>query len=169
MLAPARDFLGAAHRESRLLGHDYVGSEHVLLALAEPGDGRAAKALRRLGVTAADVRADILGLVGLPPGPRPRFDRDALASLGIDLDEVRRRVEDTFGAGALERGGSLCTPVCPRAKLALQRASENAAGPLVTDEDVLVGLLSVEDSVAARVLRLRGVTVERVRSVLAEV
>ena len=28
---------------------------------------------------------------------------DALASIGIDLDEVRRRVEAEFGAGALER------------------------------------------------------------------
>ncbi len=30
-------------------------------------------------------------------------DADALASIGIDLDEVRRRVEEAFGPGALER------------------------------------------------------------------
>jgi hypothetical protein len=31
------------------------------------------------------------------------LDADALASIGIDLDEVRRRVEEAFGPGALER------------------------------------------------------------------
>jgi len=30
-------------------------------------------------------------------------DADALATIGIDLDEVRRRVEEAFGPGALER------------------------------------------------------------------
>jgi len=30
-------------------------------------------------------------------------DAEALASIGIDLDEVRRRVEEAFGPGALER------------------------------------------------------------------
>jgi ATP-dependent Clp protease ATP-binding subunit ClpA len=166
MLPSARDFLGKAAVESRRLGHDYVGTEHLLLALAEDREGRAAHALRHLGVTADDVRADILALVGHGPvGPRA-LDRDALASLGIDLDEVRRRMEETFGAGALERTGALCTPICPRAKLALQRASEHAAGPLVTDEDVLAGLVSVDDSVAARILAARGITPERMRSVL---
>jgi hypothetical protein len=37
-----------------------------------------------------------------PNGVRP-LDAEALAAIGIDLDEVRRRVEETFGPGALER------------------------------------------------------------------
>jgi hypothetical protein len=39
------------------------------------------------------------------PDPQPEriLDADALASIGIDLDEVRRRVEELFGPGALER------------------------------------------------------------------
>ncbi len=37
-------------------------------------------------------------------GKRPAApDPDALETIGIDLDEVRRRVEATFGPGALER------------------------------------------------------------------
>jgi hypothetical protein len=31
------------------------------------------------------------------------LDAEALATIGIDLDEVRRRVEEAFGPGALER------------------------------------------------------------------
>ena len=48
--------------------------------------------------------------VGLVRAPRrrarakpPALDADALATIGIDLDEVRRRVEEAFGPGALER------------------------------------------------------------------
>jgi hypothetical protein len=39
------------------------------------------------------------------PNARParELDAEALATIGIDLDEVRRRVEEQFGAGALER------------------------------------------------------------------
>ena len=49
-----------------------------------------------------------VGLVRVPrrrarSRPTPQLDADALATLGIDLDEVRRRVEEVFGAGALER------------------------------------------------------------------
>jgi ATP-dependent Clp protease ATP-binding subunit ClpA len=164
---PVRDFLGEARAESLGLGHDYVGSEHVLLAVAGRGDDRVATALRRLGVTAEDVRADILLLVGRGPArPGSRLDRDALASLGIDLDEVRRRLEATFGDGALERTAFGCTPVCPRAKQALERASDHAQGPLVTDADVLVGLISVEDSLAAQILAGRGITPDRLREAL---
>jgi len=36
-------------------------------------------------------------------GPERVLDAEALASIGIDLDEVRRRVEEAFGPGALER------------------------------------------------------------------
>jgi hypothetical protein len=35
--------------------------------------------------------------------PERVLDAEALASIGIDLDEVRRRVEEQFGPGALER------------------------------------------------------------------
>ena len=164
MLPTARDFLGQASEESRRLGHDYVGSEHLLLALAGEGGGRAAAVLRRLGVTADDVRADILADIGTGFGaPAARIDRDALATLGIDFDEVRRRIEATFGQGALERTTAACMPVCPRAKRALQHASENAAGPVVADEDVLTGLVSVEDSLAARILAARGELVRKLR------
>jgi hypothetical protein len=38
-----------------------------------------------------------------PARERAMPDADALARIGIDLDEVRRRVEESFGPGALER------------------------------------------------------------------
>ncbi len=53
-----------AQEEARLLGHDYIGTEHLLLGLVHEGDGIAAKTLERLGVHLEPVRARIEHLVG---------------------------------------------------------------------------------------------------------
>ena len=92
---PARNVVVAAQVQARELGHEKVGGEHVLLALAADRDCIGAKVLTGLGVDEAAVRAEVAVLGG--------SDADALKSLGIDLDEVRRRAEETFGPGALER------------------------------------------------------------------
>ena len=72
-----------------------IGSEHLLLGLFAVPDGLAATILARLQVDRADVEADLVR--GAP------FDAEGLATLGIDLDEVRRQAEETFGPGALDR------------------------------------------------------------------
>src|SRR6185312_8434055 len=76
-----------------------IGSEHLLLGLFAVPDGLAATILARLQVGRADVEAD---LVRGPAFDAP-FDSAGLATLGIDLDEVRRQAEETFGPGELHR------------------------------------------------------------------
>jgi len=172
---PAQPYLLAGARQSQSLGHEYVGTEHVLLAIAEePGTG-AARALARLGLTGDVVRGDIERIIG--PGfdrPRPGLDADALATLGIDLDEVRRRVEEAFGAGALDAarpgppGGAdrACRCIAPRLKRALERAVAEARGEPLRAEHVLVSLAAVEDSIAARILGAHGVSASVLRDAL---
>src|SRR5436309_15609702 len=72
-----------------------IGTEHLLLALFAVPEGLAATILARLQVDRADVETDLER--GAP------FDADGLAMLGIDLAEVRRQAEETFGPGALDR------------------------------------------------------------------
>jgi len=60
----ARNTVVLAQEEARRLGHNYIGTEHLLLGLLREGDGVAAVALRRLGITSKDVRADIIRIVG---------------------------------------------------------------------------------------------------------
>jgi ATP-dependent Clp protease ATP-binding subunit ClpA len=95
----ARQAVLDAGREAGLAGQDRVGSEHLLIGLlAEPG--AAATAMTAAGLTVGDLRAR------LPRGkhaPPPDLDAGALASLGIDLDSVRRATDATFGPGALDR------------------------------------------------------------------
>ena len=51
----------AAGDEARRLGHDHVGTEHILLGLLQEGRGVAAKALESLGITLQDVRQEVRG------------------------------------------------------------------------------------------------------------
>jgi ATP-dependent Clp protease ATP-binding subunit ClpA len=93
----ARDVVVDAQASARRLGHGYTGTEHVLLALLQ-GDGIAARVLGGLGVTPAAVEREVLAEVGR--GPFGQRDAEALGAIGIDLEEVRRRVEASFGPGA---------------------------------------------------------------------
>ena len=167
----------AGAQQSRTFGHDYVGTEHVLLALVDDPGSPAAQVLARLGLTGDAVRRDIERIIGTAIDPRQRaIDPDALATLGIDLDEVSRRVEETFGAGALEsaRSGALDRPggpyrcIAPRLKQALELAAREAGDGPVRPERMLVSLAAVEDCIAARILDHHGVTVTALRRALTQ-
>ena len=77
----------------------------------------AARALTGLGVDAAAVER--LSATPVPcdaparcEGEAAAGDAEALAAIGIDLDEIKRKVEESFGPGALGRTG----PLTPRAR-----------------------------------------------------
>lgn len=76
-----------------------IGTEHVLVSVATD-PGVAGQALRGAGATRERLRAELAERRG-PVDGVPRVDPHALASIGIDMDEVRRAVEETFGPGAL--------------------------------------------------------------------
>ena len=60
----AKKALALAQESAKQLGHNYVGSEHLLMGLIREGDGAAAKALYRFGVSEADVAAKSEAIVG---------------------------------------------------------------------------------------------------------
>ncbi len=150
----ARELIAAAAAEGALLGHPWIGTEHLLIVLANDA-GRAGRTLRRLGVDAEAVRAELQRLVP------PAFDAEALATIGIDLEAVERSVDAAFGPGALRKRE--CRPVMRRLKRVFEQAAELAAdrGATITREDVLRGLVRVPDSVGVTILRSLGVSGER--------
>ncbi|SFE19562.1 Clp amino terminal domain-containing protein, pathogenicity island component [Actinacidiphila alni] len=93
-----------AQEHARRLGHTSIGCEHLLLALVA-ADQPAAAVLREHGVTPEGVEREIVRQVGLGAGSDVfgTRNRDALASIGIDLDAVRARLEESFGPDALVR------------------------------------------------------------------
>jgi ClpA/ClpB-like protein len=100
----ARHLVVQAQADARRLGHNYIGCEHLLLAAAATGEP-ASVVLREHGVTPERIEAEILRTVGRgqTADPLGGLDREALASLGIDLDVVRARIEAAFGPDALTR------------------------------------------------------------------
>ena len=145
---PAEPYLAAGAEQARRLGHSYVGTEHVLLALIRNPDGSATAVLQQLGVSTDTVEERLARWLATS---EPKIDPEALAALGIDLETVRERLEQIFGPGALERTPA-CLGICPRLKMALAHAVDHAEGDTVTDEQILLGMLSVPDCVASRIL-----------------
>lgn len=145
---PAQPYLAAGAEQARRLGHGYVGTEHVLLVLIRNPDGGATAVLRQLGVSTDTVEERLARWLDTS---KPKIDPEALAALGIDLETVRERLEQIFGPGALELTPA-CLGICPRLKMALAHAVDHADGDTVTDEHILLGMLSVPDCVAARIL-----------------
>ena len=164
----ARHVLDAAEAEATALGSRSVASEHILLALLEAG-GATGELLASHGVT-----RDVVVAGGSRNGNgEARFDPAALATLGIDLDAVRERVEEAFGPGALERtraGRQLCRErvFTAAAKKALQEAVNAARCEPAEPAHLLLGLILEQKSSAATALRDRGVSEGIVRAAIDE-
>jgi ATP-dependent Clp protease ATP-binding subunit ClpA len=169
----ARQAVALAQEEAAALRHGWIGTEHVLLGVLRTG-GDGARLLAGFGGDAAGVREDVVRIVGRGDD---EIDPAALATLGIDLETVRERVERAFGPGALSRRGrcrrggvSMHVPFTPRAKKALELTLREAVSLGARDlraEHLVLGLLREGDGVAARVLAERGVTLAAAREKVA--
>ncbi len=93
----ARAAVVGAQTEARALGHGWIGTEHLLLAVVRDPDRPVARQLARLGLTHDRLHAEVVTTLG-----GHHDDGSALRDLGIDLDAVRARVEEQFGPGALD-------------------------------------------------------------------
>ena len=87
----ARRVVALAQDEARMLNHDYIGTEHILLGLIHEGDGVAPKALESLGISLDAVRQQVLEIIGrgeqAPPGHIP-FTPRAKKVLELSLREA---------------------------------------------------------------------------------
>ena len=165
----ARRAVTDAQVVARRLGHGTIGTEHLLLGLLQ-GDGVAARVLGGLGITPAAVEREVLAEVGR--GPLGVEDAAALGTIGIDLEEVRRRIEASFGPGALYwRPGRGCgrgrrlppakghIPFSPRAKKVLELSLREALAlkhNYIGSEHILLGLLREGEGLGMLVLTRLG-------------
>lgn len=82
--------------ESRKLGHSYIGTEHLLLALIREGEGVAARVLNNSGVSLNKARQQVLQLLGsndhvqANSGNNPAASTPTLDSLARDLTQIAR-------------------------------------------------------------------------------
>lgn len=166
----ARQVVVMAQVQARWLHAERIEPVHLLLALtADPGRG--GQVLRATGVDLGSVESALARSNGA-------LDADALATVGIDLDQVRAAAESAFGAGALDRGsrepaGHL--PFAAGSKRALEEALRHVLrsrprrrARAIDTGAVLAGLLTVGDPVVGRVLQQVGADVDRLRGQLGD-
>ena len=87
----ARRVLVLAQEEARLLNHNFIGTEHILLGLVHEGEGVAAKALESLGISLEAVREKVeetTGPAGSPTTGSPPFTPRAKKVLELSLREA---------------------------------------------------------------------------------
>jgi ATP-dependent Clp protease ATP-binding subunit ClpC len=87
----ARRVVVLAQEEARLLNHNYIGTEHILLGLIHEGEGVAAKALESLSISLEAVRSqveDIIGQGGSSPSGHIPFTPRAKKVLELSLREA---------------------------------------------------------------------------------
>ena len=87
----ARRVVVLAQEEARLLNHNYIGTEHILLGLIHEGEGVAAKALESLGISLEAVRRqveEIIGQGGSSPSGHIPFTPRAKKVLELSLREA---------------------------------------------------------------------------------
>jgi ATP-dependent Clp protease ATP-binding subunit ClpA len=164
-----REVIVRAKRESEEMRHPWIGTEHLLLALLDEQAGIAYSVLHRSGVDRQRVRTDIERLVR--PSTLGAEDAAALRTIGIDLDAVLARIEESFGPGAARvvRPPARRGPrrFSPRARnvwaLSVQEATElghRYLGP----EHLLLGLIREGGGLAAKILTDAGLSLRDLRT-----
>jgi ATP-dependent Clp protease ATP-binding subunit ClpA len=175
----ARDAVVRAQDEARDLQQSPIGTEHVLLALLADPAGPIAQALGDNGTDQpfdhAYLRSEVIRRAGRRPAETPADteaeDAAALKAIGIDLDAVRRAIEENFGPGALRlppettpksrnplrrrSGVSHRVPFSNRSKKALElslREAINLGHNFIAPEHLLLGILREGDGLAALIL-----------------
>jgi ATP-dependent Clp protease ATP-binding subunit ClpA len=181
----ARQVVSRASEQARRLGHRFIGGEHLLYGLASD-DGEVGAVLRERGVTPERVEAEFVRLIGPQNAARgslfDTLDRDALTTIGIDLDTVRERIEAAFGPAALtpdapaprrwlrsrpgwdpgEVTGHI--PLTRRAKKCLDSSFREARahpGGHLGAEHIALALLEMDDGVPHRILSAIGASAPR--------
>jgi ATP-dependent Clp protease ATP-binding subunit ClpA len=180
--AQARATVHSAQDASCELGHHYIGTEHLLLALLSPRAGISHTVLTDAGLTADRVRGDIQATLA-DDRSLDRADAEALETIGIDLNAVRAKIEESFGPGALtpvprtKRGlfhRRAETPPCQgpfvpftaRSKKVLElslREAVNLRHNHIGTEHILLGLIREGEGLAAKIICDAGINLDDLR------
>ncbi|WP_029136509.1 Clp protease N-terminal domain-containing protein [Nakamurella lactea] len=170
----ARAVVVMAQENARQLGHSYIGTEHLLLGLLDRPQTLAARLLAEHGLDKKTAEQTFLGMAGVSEDDE--IDAEALGAIGIDLDAVRRRVEATFGPGALEPRGDRRSkrrktvtghiPFTRRSKKALElalREAQRLHHNYIADGHLLLGLLREGNGIASQIIVGAGIDPKQLR------
>lgn len=174
----ARRTVTGAVAQAERLDHPEVTEEHLLLSLLDTAEGRALFAFTALDLR--DRREEIEAALAAARrrGGLSKAETDALSDLGIDVDAIVRKVEETHGEGAMAGSGRSAgddlparegtrargllrrklldhRPFAPEAKKVLEQSLKVALGrgDKHIDEEHLLLALTVRPGVVSEVLK----------------
>jgi ATP-dependent Clp protease ATP-binding subunit ClpC len=113
-----KDVITYSREEALRLGHDYIGTEHLLLGIIREGEGTAIRLLK---------------------------------TIGVDLAELRKTVEDAIGTGNHKVSNLANIPLMKQAERALKITYLEAKlfkSPVIGTEHLILSILKDEDNIA---------------------
>src|SRR6185295_13459155 len=130
----AKKVLELSMEEAGNLGHNYIGTEHLLLGLIKESEGIAARVLTNLGVKLEDVREEVLEFLGAPQGGEEGEEREGASGGG----------EEVEGGEGGQRGGKGKTPALNAFGRDLTKlARENHLDPVIGRKDEIERVIQI--------------------------
>ena len=153
----ARRVVVVAQEESRKLGHNYIGTEHILLGLIHEGEGVAAQVLTRLGADLNRTRQQVIQLLHGPQAAETvaEFNRPFRRPGGpAGLDAIRDRLDTIAGqlaaiVGKLGIGGE-APPVLPAQRPAALRQLDERITRIGREKQAAIDAQDFERAVTLR-------------------
>jgi ATP-dependent Clp protease ATP-binding subunit ClpA len=151
----ARRVVVLAQEEARMLNHNYIGTEHILLGLIRESEGVAAKALESLGISLDVVRQQVEEIIGrgqqAPSGHIP-FTKRAKKVLEMSLLESVQLGQNYIGTehillGLIREGDGVAAQVLVKLGADLNRVRQQVIR-LVDDLGQRTGRLRPDDALA---------------------
>jgi len=172
----ARRVVVFAQEEARMLNHDYIGTEHILLGLIHEGEGVAAKVLESLNISLEAVRQqveEIIGRPSQPPAGHIPFTPRAKKVLELSLREALQLGHNYIGTehillGLIREREGVADQVLERLGASLERTRLTVLAvlegkPLPTEAELTDRLVRA----VAETHGLTPDTIEQVRTILA--
>jgi ATP-dependent Clp protease ATP-binding subunit ClpC len=139
----------AAFEEARMLGHDSLGDEDLLLGILRTDDGIAADVLSSLDVTLEDARGESEAMLS-----------GALASIGISFEQVRREAGEVFDMSIPEDRRIPLSPMAKKVLVGARKQMRRLGDNYLGTEHALLAILDNEDGTAVRMLARLGISPE---------
>jgi ATP-dependent Clp protease ATP-binding subunit ClpA/predicted dehydrogenase len=152
--------LAVAGQEARKLGHAYVGTEHLLLALLSEGDGVVQAVLKNLGVDVAKSRSRLLQVLGGMTGNLGETKSEKTGFLGKWISKATSGIVRT---AQQEEAINNFTPRAQQVLALARKEADRLHHHFVGTEHLLLGILKLDQGVAVNVLRKMGLELETVR------
>jgi len=137
----AQKVLALSQEEAVRLGHNNIGTEHILLGLVREGEGIAAKALESLGLKVSKIQEEVESLIGVGKQPMQTIHYTPRAKKVVELsqDEARKLGHSYVGTehillGLIREGEGVAARVLNNLGVSLNKARQQVLQLLGTNE-----------------------------------